>query len=102
MISPVLGSMPTGPGWAYELKWDGLRRVVRTTTGAADEGKGAQNAREAVQDKSAIGYVGEYNSGISKVTIPILNKAGITRISPANTYVGLTSDAPGHEPGVFL
>jgi branched-chain amino acid transport system substrate-binding protein len=69
------------------------------STGAADEGKGAQNARTAVQDKSAIGYVGEYNSGISKVTIPILNKAGITQISPANTYVGLTSDAPGHEAG---
>jgi branched-chain amino acid transport system substrate-binding protein len=69
------------------------------STGAADEGKGAQNARTAVQDKSAIGYVGEYNSGISKVTIPILNKAGITQISPANTYVGLTSTAPGHEPG---
>jgi branched-chain amino acid transport system substrate-binding protein len=69
------------------------------STGAADEGKGAQNARTAVQDKSAIGYIGEYNSGISKVTIPILNKAGITQISPANTYVGLTSDAPGHEPG---
>jgi branched-chain amino acid transport system substrate-binding protein len=69
------------------------------STGAADEGKGAQDARTAVQDKSAIGYIGEYNSGISKVTIPILNKAGITQISPANTYVGLTSDAPGHEPG---
>ena len=69
------------------------------STGAADEGKGAQNARTAVQNKSAIGYIGEYNSGISKVTIPILNKAGITQISPANTYVGLTSTAPGHEPG---
>jgi branched-chain amino acid transport system substrate-binding protein len=69
------------------------------STGAADEGKGAQDARTAVQDKSAIGYIGEYNSGISKVTIPILNKAGITQISPANTYVGLTSTAPGHEPG---
>ncbi len=69
------------------------------STGAADEGKGAQNARTAVQNKNAIGYVGEYNSGISKVTIPILNKAGIAQVSPANTYVGLTSTAPGHEPG---
>jgi branched-chain amino acid transport system substrate-binding protein len=69
------------------------------STGAADEGKGAQNARTAVQDANTIGYVGEYNSGISKVTIPILNKAGIAQISPANTYVGLTSTAPGHEPG---
>jgi branched-chain amino acid transport system substrate-binding protein len=69
------------------------------SSGTADEGKGAQNARTAVQNKSTIGYIGEYNSGISKVTIPINNKAGITQISPANTYVGLTSSAPGHEPG---
>jgi branched-chain amino acid transport system substrate-binding protein len=67
--------------------------------GKADEGKGAQNARTAVQDKTTIGYLGEYNSGISKVTIPINNKGGIQQISPANTYVGLTSTAPGHEPG---
>src|SRR5439155_22517350 len=69
------------------------------STGAADEGKGAQNARTAVQDKTSIGYIGEYNSGISKVTIPINDKAGITQISPSNTYVGLTSTAPGHDPG---
>src|SRR5439155_22957338 len=69
------------------------------STGAADEGKGAQDARTAVQDKSTIGYIGEYNSGISKVTIPILNKAGITQISPSNTYVGLTTNEPGSEPG---
>jgi branched-chain amino acid transport system substrate-binding protein len=69
------------------------------STGAADEGKAAQNARQAVANKNSIGYVGEYNSGISKVTIPILNKAGIAQISPANTYVGLTTNLPGSEPG---
>jgi branched-chain amino acid transport system substrate-binding protein len=69
------------------------------STGAADEGKGAQNARTAVQNKNTIGYIGEYNSGISKVTIPINDKGGIPQISPANTYVGLTSTAPGHAPG---
>src|SRR5205807_6257324 len=69
------------------------------STGAADEGKGAQDARTAVQNKNTIGYIGEYNSGISKVTIPILNKAGIAQVSPANTYVGLTSNAAGAEPG---
>jgi branched-chain amino acid transport system substrate-binding protein len=69
------------------------------SSGKADEGKGAQNARQAGSDSSTIGYIGEYNSGISKVTIPILNQNGIPQISPANTYVGLTSDAPGHEPG---
>jgi branched-chain amino acid transport system substrate-binding protein len=69
------------------------------STGAADEGKAAQNARQAVSNKNTIGYIGEYNSGISKVTIPILNKAGIAQISPANTYVGLTTNEPGSEPG---
>ncbi|HEX8065438.1 MAG TPA: branched-chain amino acid ABC transporter substrate-binding protein [Thermoleophilaceae bacterium] len=69
------------------------------STGAADEGKGRQNARTAVSDKTTVGYIGEYNSGISKVTIPILNRAGIAQISPANTYVGLTTNKPGSEPG---
>jgi branched-chain amino acid transport system substrate-binding protein len=69
------------------------------STGAADEGKAAQNARQAVANKNTIGYVGEYNSGISKVTIPILDKAGIAQISPANTYVGLTTNQAGSEPG---
>ena len=69
------------------------------STGAADEGKGRQNARTAVSDKTTIAYIGEYNSGISKVTIPITNRAGIVQVSPANTYVGLTTNEPGSEPG---
>ena len=33
------------------------------------------------------------------MSLPILNKAGIPQISPSNTYVGLTTDEPGSEPG---
>ena len=69
------------------------------STGAADEGKGAQNARTASGDKTSIGYIGEYNSGISKVTIPINNQAGLAQVSPSNTYVGLTTNEPGSEAG---
>ena len=82
----------------YTIKYTPLDDSL-ASSGAADEGKAAQNARKAVQDKTTGGYIGEYNSGISKVTIPILNKAGIGQISPANTYVGLTTDEPGSEPG---
>ena len=82
----------------YTIKYVRLDDSL-ASTGAADEGKAAQNARQAVSNKNTIGYIGEYNSGISKVTIPILNKAGIAQISPANTYVGLTTNAPGSEPG---
>jgi len=57
------------------------------------------NARKAAQDDSTAVYVGEFNSGASAVSIPILNEAGIPQISPANTAVGLTSDEPGSEPG---
>ena len=57
------------------------------------------NARKAAQDDSAAAYLGEFNSGASAVSIPILNEGGVPQISPANTAVGLTSDEPGAEPG---
>ena len=53
------------------------------------------NARKAAQDDSTAIYIGEFNSGASAVSIPILNEAGVPQISPANTAVGLTSDDPG-------
>ena len=36
---------------------------------------------------------------MTKVSLPITNKAGILQVSPANTYVGLTTDQPGSEKG---
>jgi branched-chain amino acid transport system substrate-binding protein len=57
------------------------------------------NARKAAQDKNVAVYIGEFNSGASAVSIPILNEAGVPQISPANTAVGLTSDEPGANPG---
>ena len=53
------------------------------------------NAREVAQDDSAAVYIGEFNSGASVVSMPILNEAQVPQISPANTAVGLTSDEPG-------
>ena len=57
------------------------------------------NALKASQDDSTAVYIGTLNSGAAKISIPILNEAGIPMISPANTYVGLTTDDPGSEPG---
>lgn len=57
------------------------------------------NARKVVQDEKAIAYIGEFNSGASVLSIPILNSVGLAQISPANTYVGLTTDEPGSEKG---
>lgn len=84
----------------FSLKYVSLDDSTAQNPGTADEGQTAQNARKAVQDKTTIFYLGEFNSGGSKVSIPILNKAGIPQISPANTYVGLTvAQPPGTEPG---
>src|SRR3954452_5299937 len=57
------------------------------------------NALKASQDKSTAVYLGAFNSGASKVSIPILSEAGVPQISPANTYVGLTTNDPGSEKG---
>jgi branched-chain amino acid transport system substrate-binding protein len=57
------------------------------------------NASKAAQDDSTAVYIGEFNSGASAISIPVLNEAGVPQISPANTAVGLTSDEPGSNPG---
>ncbi len=57
------------------------------------------NARKVAQDDKAAVYIGEFNSGASAVSIPLLSDAKVPMISPANTAVGLTSDEPGAEKG---
>jgi len=61
-------------------------------------GATSQNARKALQDKTTIAVLGEFNSGASAISMPIYNKAGILQVSPSNTAVGLTSADPA-EPG---
>ena len=65
-----------------------------------DAGGGVRNLK-AAQDKSAAVYLGTFNSGAAKISIPVLNEAGVpnTLTPPANTYVGLTTNHPGSEPG---
>ena len=73
------------------------------STAAAGEWDPTQtgaDARKAATDPKTVYYIGEFNSGASEVSIPILNSAGIPQVSPANTYPGLTvaikgATAPG-------
>jgi branched-chain amino acid transport system substrate-binding protein len=58
--------------------------------GKWEPGAVSSDARKAAQDKSTIAYLGEFNSGASAISIPILNEGGILQVSPSNTYVGLT------------
>jgi branched-chain amino acid transport system substrate-binding protein len=66
--------------------------------GKWEPGQVSANARKVVGDDKAIAYIGEFNSGASAISIPILNEAGILQVSPSNTYVGLTR-AEGAEKG---
>jgi branched-chain amino acid transport system substrate-binding protein len=59
----------------------------------------ARNARRASRDPSAIGYIGEFNSGASAVSMPFLSEAGMAQISPSNTHIGLTRGGAGTDRG---
>jgi len=67
--------------------------------GTWDPGQTTINSHLAVEDLTTIGYIGEFNSGASAISIPVLNRAGIPQISPASTAVGLTSGVSGAAPG---
>jgi len=71
-------------------------------TGAWSEENERSNAENAVRDESVVAYLGPLNSGAAKISMPILNRAGIAQISSANTWPGLTKSGfiPG-EPGIF-
>lgn len=69
-------------------------------TAAAGKWDAAQeisNANKSVADKSVVAYIGTFNSGAAKLSIPILNKADLVMVSPANTAVGLTKPNKGEK-----
>ncbi len=63
----------------------------------------AANADKAVKDPNVVAYIGTYNSGAAKISMPVLNRADLAMISPANTYTGLTKAGLGepNEPGIY-
>ena len=83
---------------AYEA-WDD----ASAAQGQWDPAVETENGNKAAADPTIIGYLGTFNSGAAKLSIPILDQAGpLVMISPANTYPGLTK--PGYaqgEPDVY-
>src|SRR6266566_3058322 len=79
-------------------QWTVNYQSLDDSTAAAgkwDPGQTAADARKAASDPKAVYYIGEFNSGASEVSMPILNQTEIPQVSPANTYVGLTTDVTG-------
>ncbi len=66
--------------------------------GASDFFKCVANAHAYADDPTVVGVVGTYRSGCALLQLPIMNSAEpgpVTMVSPANTYPGLTHQAPG-------
>ena len=63
----------------------------------------AANADKAVKDPNIMAYIGTYNSGAAKIAMPVLSRAGLVMISPANSYPGLTKPGKGeaNEPDIY-
>jgi branched-chain amino acid transport system substrate-binding protein len=65
----------------------GAARWSQARTGA--------NARRATEDTSAVAYIGDFESGASRVSEPITNGAHLLQVSPASTAVDLVRPFPG-------
>lgn len=69
------------PGWRIELAAE---------DDAAKPDVGAQAAAKLASDASVVGVVGTYNSSVALQVAPVLDRANIVQISPANTSDSLT------------
>ena len=85
-----------------KLEYQALDDAV-AATGKWDSAQETSNANQSVADKNIVAYIGTFNSGASKLSIPILNNADLVMISPAATYPGLTKPGKGtaNEPNVY-
>ncbi|MCX6021682.1 MAG: branched-chain amino acid ABC transporter substrate-binding protein [Chloroflexi bacterium] len=80
---------------AFTITFQDLDDGTPARSGAWDSAKEAENANTAVNDADVMLYLGTFNSGAAKVSIPILNRANLAMVSPANTYPGLTKPGKG-------
>src|SRR5215211_3643892 len=83
----------------FAIEYVPLDSGIAANNGGWDPGVESSNANQAIADADCMAYMGTYNSGAAKISIPIINEAGMAMISFANTYSGLTKDVPGVEEG---
>jgi branched-chain amino acid transport system substrate-binding protein len=57
----------------------------------------AANARRAIEDSTAIAYIGEFESGATRSSLPITNEARLLQVSPASSAVDLVAPFPGSD-----
>lgn len=92
----------TGEKKTYRLTYEDLDDATASAGDWTIEQEIA-NANYARRDPDVMAYVGTYNSGAAKVSMPITNRASLLMISPANTAEALTKPGTGerHEPDCY-
>jgi branched-chain amino acid transport system substrate-binding protein len=92
---------PTRPGTQIRLgeRWYTINYLdlddATAAAGAWTPEQEINNANQARRDPDVMAYIGTYNSGAAKISMPILNRANLLMISPANTSPGLTKPNMG-------
>lgn len=76
-----------------------VRLVAISSTRPDDEtwdpGTVEAGAERAVDDPTAIAYLGEVDRGASAVSLPVTNRAGLLQVSPTDGLTSLTVSPPG-------
>src|SRR5262249_4111952 len=76
------------PGWKMKFK---------AVKDSSDGPTGAKNVTQLLKDKSVVGIVGPYNSGVALAVLPVL--AGkVALVSPGNTLTDLTLGTNPSQP----
>jgi branched-chain amino acid transport system substrate-binding protein len=74
-----------------------LRVLNDAGPGGWSPAKVGDNARTAAEDASAIAYIGDFESGATRTSLPITNQASLPHVSPASGAVDLTRPSPGSD-----
>ncbi len=57
----------------------------------------AANARAATQDSTSIAYLGDFESGATRASLPVTNSARLLQVSPASSAQDLVESFPGSD-----
>ena len=95
-----------GAAGGFALNYEAMDDGIAANNGSWDAATESDNVTKVVNDADAMVYMGTYNSGAAKISMPITNEAGLAQISYANTYVGLTRAMDGvteeGEPDIYF
>jgi branched-chain amino acid transport system substrate-binding protein len=95
MVAEIKATLDGQKVGNFTIKYTSLDDSSAAKNGDWDGTVETSNANKAANDPDAMIYIGTYNSGAAKLSIPILNGACLVMLSPANSYPGLTHAVDG-------